>query len=160
MTSLVHGVPEQLVKLHNRLLNTIKYEITIEGALTTAIYTSDKHNTVYGTGQGCGNSPFIWLFISNILLKMFNRKASGAQYSSYKTGNQMSIHASAYVDDINSHHNVHGKSTSLEEKMKGDFQLWKDILEMSGGSLAQEKCSFYTVKWEFHNSGKPEMMDR
>ena len=159
MTSLVHGVPKPLVKLHNRLLAAMKYEIMIEGASTSAVYTSDEHNMVYGTGQGCGNSPFIWLFISNVLLKMFNRSASGAQYSSQKTGNQISIHASAYVDDINSHHNEYGIMNCLEEQMKLDFQKWKDLLEMSGGSLAQEKCSFYKVKWDFHNSGKPEMED-
>ena len=43
--------------------------------------------------------------------------------------------------------------------MRHDFQRWKDILEMSGGSLAQEKCSFYKVTWDFHTSGKPEMYD-
>ena len=29
----------------------------------------------------------------------------------------------------------------------------------SGGSLAMEKCNFYTARWNFHNSGRPEMKD-
>jgi hypothetical protein len=77
---------------------------------------------VYGTGQCCGNSPLVWLFISNVLLKMFNQSASGEQYTSQKTGNQISIHASAFVDDINSHHNEYGTMNCLEEQMKHDYQ--------------------------------------
>jgi len=59
MTSLVHGVPRSLVKLHNHLLATMKYEVVIEGASKSAVYTSNNTYTVYGTGQGCGNSQFI-----------------------------------------------------------------------------------------------------
>jgi hypothetical protein len=43
--------------------------------------------------------------------------------------------------------------------MKQDFIQWKNILEMSGGSLAPEKCNYYTVTWGFHHSGRPEMDD-
>ena len=159
MTSLVHGVPKGLVNLHNRLLGEMKYEVYIEGASKSLAYKSEKDNMVYGTGQGCGNSPFVWLFISNILLKIFNKEATGATYYSQRAHRSTTIQASAYVDDVNTHHNVQNKRESLEEQMKQDFRRWKDILEMSGGSLAQEKCNYYTIKWGFHNSGKPEMED-
>jgi endonuclease/exonuclease/phosphatase family metal-dependent hydrolase len=159
MTSLVHGVPESLVHLHNRLLLGMTYHVHIEGASERATYAGDEHNMVYGSGQGCGNSPFIWLFISNILLKMFQQRAKGATYRSYRSTSALAIPVSAYVDDINTHHNIESGQNCLEEQMKQEFIQWKDILEMSGGSLAQEKCNYYTVTWKFHNSGRPEMDD-
>jgi endonuclease/exonuclease/phosphatase family metal-dependent hydrolase len=159
MTSLVHGVPNRLVNLHNRLLEEMQYEVYIEGASKSLAYTSEKDNMVYGSGQGCGNSPFVWLFISNILLKMFNQEAVGATYNSQRNHRSTVIQATAYVDDVNTHHNVQNKNDCLEEQMQQDFRRWKDILEMSGGLLAQEKCSYYKIKWGFHNSGKPEMED-
>jgi hypothetical protein len=82
MTSLVHGVPESIVYLHNRLLLGMTYHVHIEGASAGVTYAEDEHNMVYGSGQGCGNSPFIWLFISNILLRMFQLRAQGAAYRS------------------------------------------------------------------------------
>ena len=159
MTSLVHGVPKRLVILHNMLLRNMNYEVYIKGASKNLGYKSSNNSIVYGTGQGCGNSPFIWLFLSNILLKIFNRQAIGAQYSSHKNCQNLLIQATAYVDDINTHHNADGVSESIEYQMKQDFIHWKSILETSGGSLAPEKCNYYKVDWSFHNSGRPEMLE-
>jgi hypothetical protein len=52
----------------------------IEGTSGEKTFQSTDETTIYGTGQGCGNSPIIWLFISNILTRMFSREAIGAKY--------------------------------------------------------------------------------
>jgi uncharacterized spore protein YtfJ len=58
----------------------MRYNVMIEGASGGKTFQSTDETTIYGTGQGCGNSPIIWLFISNILIRMFSREAIGAKY--------------------------------------------------------------------------------
>jgi hypothetical protein len=56
---------------------------------------------------------------------------------------------------VNTHHNTEGHTQHLEDLMQHDFKAWKDILEISGGKLAPEKCNFYTINWKFNSTGKP-----
>jgi hypothetical protein len=80
MASRVHGVSNKIVNLHNNLLLQMRYNVMIEGASGKKTFQSTDKTTIYGTGQGCGNSSIIWLFISNILIRMFSREAIGAKY--------------------------------------------------------------------------------
>jgi hypothetical protein len=81
MSSRVHGVNNKIVNLHNNFLLKMKYNVMIEGASCKKTFQSTDETTIYGTGQGCGNSPIIWLFISNILIQMFSNEAIGAKYT-------------------------------------------------------------------------------
>ena len=93
------------------------------------------------------------------IVHLYHCKSQGSQYNSINSDKALYIKASAYVDDINTHHNVTNKQQTLEDIMKHDFKQWKSILEVRGGSLAMEKCNFCTARWNFHNSGRPEMKD-
>jgi hypothetical protein len=33
--------------------------------------------------------------------------------------------------------------------------LWLELLELSGGKLALEKCFYYCLSWRFDNKGRP-----
>jgi Reverse transcriptase (RNA-dependent DNA polymerase) len=155
MVSMAHGVPEKMVNLHHTLLKSMSYEVRIEGALEKHTFNNEENNPIYGTGQGSGNSPIIWLFLSNVLLKMFSKEAHGATYNTNPHQEYTKIQVSAYVDDVNTHHNTLNQNEGLERSMQRDFQTWKEILEMSGGKLAPEKCNFYIVKWNFAPTGRP-----
>ena len=137
----------------------MSYEIRVEGATENHSFRHEETNPIYGTGQGSGNSPIIWLFISNALLKKFARETQGATYRDHHSQEYTKIQVSAYVDDVNTHHNVVYNNNELETSMQQDFQSWKEILEMSGGKLAPEKCNYYTVKWKFAPTGRPEIED-
>jgi hypothetical protein len=39
--------------------------------------------------------------------------------------------------------------------MQQDFTIWKNLLDMSGGALSQQKCNFYILSWEFFKFGIP-----
>jgi hypothetical protein len=80
MTSWVHGVTDKIVSVHNNLLLKMKYNVMTEGASFEKAFQSTDKTTINGTGQGCGNSPIIWLFISNILIRMLSSEAIGAKY--------------------------------------------------------------------------------
>jgi hypothetical protein len=159
MASQVHGVSNKIVNLHNNLLLQMRYNVMIEGASGEKTFQNTDETTIYGTGQECGNSPIIWLFISNILIRMFSREAIGATYMDNSQTEISEAKISAYVDDINTHHNSSAAHQDIILNMKNDFTIWKNLLDMSGGALSQQKCNFYILSWDFMKSGIPVAKD-
>jgi hypothetical protein len=155
MASRAHGVSNKIVNLHNNLLLKMRYNVMIEGASCEKTFQSTDETTIYGTGQGCGNIPIIWLFISNILIRMFSREAIGAKYEDNNQTEMLEAKISAYVDDINTHHNNSAAHQDIITNMQQDFTIWKNLLDMSWGALSQPKCNFYILSWEFMKSGIP-----
>jgi hypothetical protein len=105
MSSRVHGVTDKIVSLYHNLLLKLNYNVMIEGASLKKTFQSTDETTIYGTGQGYGNSPIIWLFISNILIQMFSSEAIGAKYIVNRHNESPKAKISVYVEDINTHHN-------------------------------------------------------
>jgi hypothetical protein len=159
MASRVHGVSNKIVNLHNNLLLQMRYNVMIEGASGEKTFQRTDETTIYGTGQGCGNSSIIWLFISNILIRMFSREAIGATYMDNSQSEISEAKISAYVDDINTHHNSRAAHQDIILNMQNDFTIWKNLLDMSGGALSQQKCNFYILSWDFMKSGIPVAKD-
>ena len=53
----------------------------------------------YGTGQGSGNSPMIWCFMSSILFDCHNEKAHGITSSTPNGDVVVSFSIIGFVDD-------------------------------------------------------------
>jgi hypothetical protein len=155
MSSLVHRVNDKIVILHNNLLLKMKYNVMIEVASCEKTFHSTEETTIYETGQGCGNSPIIWIFISNILIRMFSNEAIGAKYIDNNHIETLEVKISAYVDDVNTHHNCNKTHPNIITNIQNDFTIWKSLLDMSGGALFQQKCNFYILSWDFTKTGIP-----
>jgi hypothetical protein len=159
IVSQAHGVPKTVTKTHLHLLNKINYFVTIIGAEDKWKFNNTKDDPVYGTGQGSGNSPHIWTFLSSILFKILENEATGATYKDISKKSEAKIINTAFVDDVNTHHRK-SENLKIKETMWKDYTHWKNILEMSGGKLAPQKCNFYHLGWDFLDSGKPVMVNR
>ena len=155
MASKAHGIPTSIVNLHYKLLQDMVYEIQVEGTTEIVQYKNECDSPVYGTGQGSGNSPTIWTFISNVLLKSLENQAIGAKYYS-GSNTEVSIKSTAFVDDVNTYH-TGADLKHLDIAMTHDYELWQKILKSSGGTLAPEKCNHYKIEWTFKPSGRPVM---
>jgi hypothetical protein len=84
---------------------------------------------------------------------MFSREAIGAKYMDNSQTEILEANISAYVDDINTHHNSSAAHQDIILNMQNDFTFWKSLLDMSGGALLQQKCNFYILFWDFMKSG-------
>jgi hypothetical protein len=92
-------------------------------------------------------------------LQILNVEAEGAQYWTHDNivYKMVSI---AYINNVNTHHTTEIVNPSgLISSMSENFSRWKEILEASGSKLAPEKCSYYSMGWNFSRGGKPEMID-
>jgi hypothetical protein len=76
---------------------------------------------------------------------MFSREAIGAKYKGDNQTEIIEAKISAYVDDVNTHHNSSESHQNIITNMQQDFTIWKNLLDMSGGALSQPKCIFYIL---------------
>ena len=86
----------------------MEYHVTISGSRKEWKYMNTLNTLIYGTGQGSGNSPHIWTMLLSILLNIKNENANGATYLKLNNTEKRVI-STAYVDDVNTHHNTQAK---------------------------------------------------
>ena len=115
---------------------------------------------IYGSGQGSGNSPGLWVLISTVLFTSLDSLAHGATYSMPDGKYKIRITMVGFVDDSTGQVNnfemkVQPQIETLVEKMQEDTQLWNDLLWSSGGDLELIKCSYHVLHWIFSSTGAP-----
>ena len=153
------GVHSDIIQIHRNLLQHMEYHVTISGSRRERKYMNTLNTSIYGTGQGSGNSPHIWTMLSSILLHIMNENANRATYPKLDN-TEKRVTSTAYVDDVNAHHNTQANTTiNMMKSMMEDYKRWKMLLEASGGKLEVEKCTYYAVDWNFSRGGKPAMQE-
>jgi hypothetical protein len=117
---------------------------------------------LHGTGQGSGNSPVIWCFISSKLFQAYNTKAHGITFSSPTGDTSLRVSIIGFVDDSTciTEGLPGGTLKELLFRMEEDAQLWNDLLWSSGGKLELPKCSYHVIYYDFESSGVPIMRHR
>jgi hypothetical protein len=152
-----YGVHKDLVNLHYKTLTNTKYRVKIIGGNKTFVFSNSSKTPIYGTGQGSGNSPIIWLFISDTIAQIMEISAIGALYATDDSKKILNLKMTTYVDDVNTHHTNTDEPNNIEYNMRHDYNKWKSLLKDSGGQLAPEKCNYYLTQWTFQPKGKPKM---
>jgi hypothetical protein len=117
---------------------------------------------IYGTGQGSGNSPVVWCFLSSILFDCHASKAHGAVFESPDKKSSIQLFMIGFVDDSNDQVNIFTADhlptpRTLITMMQDDAQLWSDLLWASGGALKLPKCTDHFLYSDFTPTGEPCM---
>jgi hypothetical protein len=81
VASQYHGVDKQVTLTNVRTLQHASYHIRTNLGLSESCYSHSEETPIYGTGQGSGNSPMIWCFISSLLYNCYNTQAYPVTYS-------------------------------------------------------------------------------
>jgi hypothetical protein len=95
------GVDKSVTQANGNTLLKAKYHIRTLLGLSESAYSHSPEMPIYGTGQGSGNSPMIWCFLSSILYDCYNIKAHPALYCNPDWSNQCKISMVGFVDDSN-----------------------------------------------------------
>jgi hypothetical protein len=80
LVSQKYGVPLPAVMVNVKTLQSAQYKLKTELGLSDQWYTHSNEHPIYGTGQGSGNSPMIWCFLSSVLFDCYDKQAHGAIY--------------------------------------------------------------------------------
>ena len=151
------GINKDVIFVHAKTLEEAEFKLKISNKVTEASYKHCVKFPIHGTGQGSGNSPMIWCFISSKLFDCHNKNAYGMLFKS--PNGEMIIRMSiiGFVDDstCTTGGDPEKPIEDLIGKMKHDAQLWNDLLWCSGGKLELPKCGYHVIYYDFHDNGIP-----
>ena len=161
LASRQFGVHQSTTLLNACTLHSAQYHIRTELGLSSTSYHHKEEMPIYGTGQGSGNSPMIWCFISSVLFDCFEATAHQVTHCNPDRTNFMYIHMIGFVDDSNGQVNSFLRDESPEElnrlirKAEYSATTWSNLLSATGGSLELSKCSYHIANWQFSMQGAP-----
>lgn len=163
LTSMAMGMSSENVAANTKTLQYARYHLKMGNKVNPSSYSHMNPSEVYGSGQGSGNSPFLWCLISSVLFDCFADKCVGATYVSPDSSQSVNLGMIGFVDDSNGQINNHGDDSltirNLLQQADHDARLWQSLLSSSGGALEPSKCSFHMVHWKFRNDGSPVLQD-
>jgi hypothetical protein len=156
------GMPRSAARFHARVLANIKYFVKTKHGLSDAFYRACREFLLFGTGQGSGASPSVWLTLSICLLSALTALAPMAMKLIDPWEDIVDErNADAYVDDMSG--GVCDASqrepipyTELIRNMQWSAQIWERVLYSSGGALELRKCFWYLIHWQWVK-GRPQM---
>ena len=162
LVSQKYGVPLPAVMANVKTLQSAQYKLKTELGLSDQGYTHTTEHPIYGTGQGSGNSPMIWCFLSSVLFDCYDQHAHGAIYELPDKSLTTKVHMIGYVDDSNGQTNQFlADQQPTDEQIlalaQQDAQTWHDLLLASGGALELPKCVYQVISWTFKSDGSPFM---
>jgi hypothetical protein len=161
LASRKFGVAKEATQCNSYTLFNANYQIRTELGLSESSYSHSTDMPIYGTGQGSGNSPMIWCFLSSLLYDCYDLKAYPAQYCNPDWSNQSRITMIGFVDDSNGQVNSFYETEDLAHlqelirKAQHNASQWSSLLHATGGALEISKCSYHVMYWKFSIPGAP-----
>ena len=165
LTSRRFGVAKSATETNARTLQQARFHIRTELGLSDTSYSHSSAQPIFGTGQGSGNSPMIWCFISSLLFDCYEKLAHEAKYCNPDRTNELSLSMVGFVDDTNGQVNsfLDDESPStlqvLPAKATHSATTWTHLLSASGGALELTKCSYHVLHWHFSSNGAPVLVN-
>jgi hypothetical protein len=155
------GMPENAIQAHAEALEFMKYTLKTVYGVSEDNYHGTPFEPLFGTGQGSGASPAIWLTLVIILLNTLDRLVPDRiTFSPLVGGKQHQRLVDAFVDDTSLGFTSDGHQTydELVERLQNVAQTWEHLLHLSGGKLNLAKCSWYVMYWEWEK-GRPRLRE-
>ena len=159
-----YGMHRNICIVQGRTLAEAKYHLKTKLGISDDFIQHSRAFPIFGTGQGSGNSPMYWLFISSTLFDLYEHRAGGSHYSSPDGSIKTDVKIVGFVDDTrNSTNDFANNEVPLEillNKATQDSQLWHDLLRACNQSLELSKCGYHAIMYSFQPTGEPTLETR
>ena len=160
LASRSHGLHRNVALVQGNTLEDVKYHLKTQLGVTDEYYQHCTVSPIYGTGQGSGNSPTVWLVVSSILFRCYSATAFGARFESPDGTVFVDLYRIGFVDDTCCYVNLFRRDIppdpeELISLLQHDSQLWSDLLWKSGGALELPKCTYHFSQYKFAVDGTP-----
>ncbi|KAI2511184.1 hypothetical protein MHU86_3149 [Fragilaria crotonensis] len=155
------GMPKEAVRTHATALQLMQYMVKTIHGVSSDSYSGTMMAPLFGTGQGSGASPAVWLSLVVILLNTLERVVPNR--IRFKSADGNIVHerlVDAFVDDtaIGLTDNGDLSLTALVQALEKVAQTWEQLLHFSGGALNLSKCSWYVMFWNWRQ-GRPVLQE-
>jgi hypothetical protein len=151
------GMPSNAIRTHADTLKFIKYTVKTVHGVSESNYSGTPFAPLFGTGQGSGASPAVWLTLIVILMNTMDRIIPERMaFQSPDGSNSQARLLDAFVDDTSLGFTNDGSLdfTELTHRLRDIAQTWEQLLHLSGGALNLKKCSWHILFWEW-KAGRP-----
>ena len=178
LCSLRMGCARSIMKTHTKTQNDMKHLVKTASGVSKGYIKWDNIDedmevaksiidgiSVYtgnigGIGQGGGASPVEWLTVLLAMMKTYRRFAEGAEIIDPAGIYNFVMAILSYVDD-NSLLKSIKKDKSVQQvfgEISKEMEHWRNILRVTGGDLAPQKCTVTLMKWAWNPcTGNPYM---
>ncbi|KAI2493431.1 hypothetical protein MHU86_21130 [Fragilaria crotonensis] len=137
------GMPPHVIRCQAETLFYMKYAVKHGYGISSNQYTSSPDEPLFGTGQGSGASPAIWLSLVVILLNSLDTMSKEDNIPALSFSDPWKEilaewRVGAFVDDTNQgivDHTGDLSPEALVEYLCQAGQMWERLLYISGGSL-------------------------
>ena len=152
------GMPTSAIRTHADALQFMRYTVKTVHGVSEENYHGAVFAPLFGTGQGSGASPAVWLSLVVILLQTLDHLIPDRMnFRSIKGDLVHSRLSDAFVDGTSvgfTSSYADAPIDDLIERLQHVAQTWEHLLHLSGGKLNLSKCSWFVVKWEW-KQGRP-----
>ena len=155
------GMPECAIQTHAEALQFMKYTVKTVHGVSESNYQGTAFEPLFGTGQGSGASPAVWLTLVVILLNTLDRLIPDRIiFHPIEHGRMHRRLVDAFVDDTSLGLTSPGTYTynELIDRLTTVAQTWEHLLHLSGGKLNLSKCSWFVMYWEWEH-GRPRLRE-
>jgi hypothetical protein len=140
----------------------MKYTVKTIHGISEANYKGTTFEPLFGTGQGSGASPAVWLTLVVILMNTLDRVIpERMSFTAPDSDMKHSRLIDAFVDDTSLGFTDPGYLTldTMVAKLSHIAQTWENLLFYSGGALNLNKCAWYIMHWDWTH-GRPHLRKR
>ena len=153
------GMPDNAVRCHSQALQMMKYTIKTIYGISENNYHGTPFEPLFGTGQGSGASPAVWLTLVVILLDTLDKLIDSRM--TFTSPDLKQLHqrlADAFVDDTSMGFTDPGQLSypAMISELQHIAQTWEKLLHYSGGALNLKKCHWWMMYWEWKD-GRPTL---
>ena len=146
-------MPGNAVRIHADTLQHMQYKVKTIFGISNEYYEGDKQRPLFGTGQGSGASPAVWLTLVVVLMNTLDRLTKErVRFRSPDSPMHHQRLIDAFVDDTSLVFNDSGQRMEpgqMTKQMEQIAQRWEKLLALSGGALNLKKCSWTMMHWEW-----------
>jgi hypothetical protein len=155
------GMPKHAVQTHADSLQLMKYSVKTAHGISEENYHGTPFSPLFGTGQGSGASPAVWLTLVVVLMNALDRMIP--ERMQFQSPDSILWHSrliDAFVDDTSHGFTDSGFMTldTMINKLQIMAQTWEKLLFYSGGALNLSECSKHIMYWDW-KQGRPQTHD-
>jgi hypothetical protein len=153
------------VRMLGLLWAQLEHHVATGFGVSDASYKSTMDKLLYGINQGSCSSPIVWALLNQLLLTALGKEFDCISLVFVDGIRTETRSGDSFVDDTTTcatddNHNLEQISStargltqekeSLVARMEVIIQLFLDLLQVTGGDLAPEKCAWYLIGYRWN----------
>ena len=146
-----HGLHKKNGDFVRNFINEQKFYIKTGNGVSEKYYENTEALPIYGLGQGIAWAGPAWIIASNTIVNAKKSKCVGMIFRDPITNTIVEKMQDMFVDDRAAGCNTTMENRTILQQAEHNFQDHVDLVNVTGGDIALDKCDFYHVEYIFEN---------